>query len=286
MPVAMLMGLPSAASRVLASLNPGLVWSVALLAALAYAVRSARLAGLNARAMYWAVVCSVLAGLWGAHLLSLLVHGWSGGPLAIFQFVQGGKSLFGGLLLGGLAAGLYFHARKLPVLAYADAGVPALALGYAIGRIGCFLNGDDYGTLTQVRWAVVYPPGTEAYQAHLERGWISPGAAWSLPVHPVQLYAALLGLLLFVVLVTVPAKRRGARLSTYLIVYGLGRFFMEYLRGDFRRVLGPFSLPQLMSLFFILLGTGILLHWGKRQVDEASPAATPDREGSCQWQSL
>ena len=131
--------------------------SVALLAALAYAVRSARISGLSARAMYWAVVCSLLAGLWGAHVLSLLVHGWQGGPLALLQFVQGGKSLFGGLLLGGLAAGLYFHVRKLPILAYSDAAMPAVALGYAIGRIGCFLNGDDYGTLTHAPWVVCTP---------------------------------------------------------------------------------------------------------------------------------
>jgi phosphatidylglycerol:prolipoprotein diacylglycerol transferase len=243
--------------RYLTSLDPGVVWSVALVASLAYAVWSARISGLSVRAMYWAVVCSLLAGLGGAHLLSLLVHGWEGGPIALFQFVQGEKSLFGGLLLGGLVAGLYFHYRKLPVLAYADAAMPAVALGYAIGRIGCFLNGDDYGTLTQARWAVVYPPGTEAYQAHLVRGWISAGDAWSLPVHPVQLYASLLGLVLFLVLANWRPSWEGSRLCAYLVVYGVGRFFMEYLRGDFKRVLGPFSLPQLFSIAFVLIGAGI-----------------------------
>jgi len=71
------------ASQYLAKLDPGVMWSVALLVALAYAVRSARRSGLQARSMYWAVVCTLLAGLWGAHLLSLLVHGWEGGPLAL-----------------------------------------------------------------------------------------------------------------------------------------------------------------------------------------------------------
>jgi phosphatidylglycerol:prolipoprotein diacylglycerol transferase len=248
-------------SRHLTSLDPGLVWSVALLVAMMYALHSARRSDLDPRNMYWAVLCSLSAGLWGAHVLSLLIHGWSGGPLALFQFVQGEKSLFGGLLVGGLAAGLYFRHRKLPVLAYADAGMPALALGYAIGRIGCFLNGDDYGTLSHIRWAVVYPSGTEAYQAHLARGWISPRDAWSLPIHPVQLYASLLGLFLFVVLVTWRPKWKGGRLCTYLIIYGVGRFLLEDLRGDFQRVLGPFSLPQLFSALFVFLGVGICLHF-------------------------
>jgi len=257
-------------------LDPSLVWSAALLSALACAVGSARLSGLNPRAMYWAVVYSLLAGLWGAHLLSLLVHGWSGGPLALFQFVQGGKSLFGGLLLGGLTAGLYFHHRKLPVLAYADAAMPALALGYAIGRVGCFLNGDDYGTTTHVGWAVVYPPGTEAYDAHLERGWISSADRWSLPVHPVQLYASLLGLALFIMLARWHPKRAGTRLCAYLLLYGAGRFCMEFLRGDFRAVLGPFSLPQLFSIGFVLTAAVIWRRIGrdnKRRREEQSNAA-------------
>lgn len=252
---------PEAALRIAGSIKPDVVTSVALLAALVCAVIFARRSGLDARSMYWAVVCSLLAGLWGAHLLSLLVHGWEGGPLALFQFVEGGKSLFGGLLLGGLAAGLYFHYRKLPVLAYADASMPALALGYAIGRVGCFLNGDDYGTLTHARWAVVYPPGTEAYQAHLDHGWISAGAPWSLPVHPVQLYASLLGLVLFFVLANWRPKRPGGRLCAFLVIYGVSRFFLEYLRGDFRGVLGPFSLPQLFSIAFVLVGAGVWFYF-------------------------
>jgi phosphatidylglycerol---prolipoprotein diacylglyceryl transferase len=247
------------ASPQLAIVSPGVVWSAALLAASAYAVYSAQRSGLDTRAMYWAVVCALLPGLWGAHLLSLLVHGWSGGPLALFQFVEGGKSLYGGLLLGGLAAGLYFHKRKLPVLAYADAAIPGVALGYAIGRVGCFLNGDDYGILTRVRWAVVYPPGTEAYQAHLDRGWISAADTWSLPVHPVQLYSSLFGFALFVLLASWRPVRSGGRLCAYLILYGVSRFFMEFLRGDFRAVLGPLSLPQVFSAVFVLLGAGIVL---------------------------
>jgi phosphatidylglycerol:prolipoprotein diacylglycerol transferase len=244
-----------AALQVAAMVKPDVVTCAALLAAIAYALRSAVASGLNVRAMYWASCVSLVAGLWGAHLLSMIVHGWEGGPWAVLQFLQGSKSLFGGLLIGGLTAALYFYWRKLPVLAYADAGMPALALGYTIGRIGCFLNGDDYGTLTHVRWSVVYPRGTEAYEAHLARGWISAQDAWSLPVHPVQIYASVLGLALFVTLALWRPKRIGSRFCAYLLIYGAGRFLMEYFRGDFHKVLGPFSLPQLFGIGFVLFGT-------------------------------
>jgi phosphatidylglycerol:prolipoprotein diacylglycerol transferase len=267
-----------AASRMSAIIRPDVVTSVALLAALSYALRSARLSGLGVRNMYWAVVCSLLAGLWGGHLLSLLVHGWEGGPLALFQFAQGGKSLFGGLLLGGLAAGLYFHYRKLPVLPYSDAAIPAVALGYCIGRIGCFLNGDDYGTLSHVPWAVTYPAGTEAYADHSARGWISPGAALSLPIHPVQLYSSLVGFCLFVLLACWRPKRHGSRLCAFLVLYGTARFFMEHLRGDFRAVLGPLSLPQIFSLLFVLLGLWLKWHAADKAAHLVPEQASDNRD--------
>lgn len=249
----------SSVSRFLADLDPEFVWAAALLVALAYSVRSARRSGLDPRNMYWAVVFAILGGLWGGHLLGLFVHGWGGGPLAFFQFWRGGKSYYGGLLGGGIAGGLFFYYRKLPVLAYADASMPALALGYAIGRLGCFLNGDDYGSVSAVPWAVVYPTGTEAHAAHVVRGWISPGATWSLPVHPVQLYASLLGLCMFVWLANWRPMRAGSRFCAFVISYGTARFILEFVRGDFRAVLGPLSLPQVFSLIFVLVGIGVWL---------------------------
>jgi phosphatidylglycerol:prolipoprotein diacylglycerol transferase len=238
-------------------LDSGSIWCVALLIALAYAVRSARRSGLDPRSMYWAVTCAILCGLWGANLLGVVVHGGSG-AMALLNFWQGGKSWYGGALAGGLAGGLFFYFRKLPVLSYADASVPAVALGYSVGRLGCFLNGDDFGTLSHLPWAVAYPRGTEAYYDHLARGWITPAAPSSLPIHPVQLYASLFGLCLFVVLTSWRTRQVGDRLCAFLALYGAERFLMEkWFRGDFRPVLGPFSLPQVFSLLFVCAGVAI-----------------------------
>jgi phosphatidylglycerol:prolipoprotein diacylglycerol transferase len=238
---------------------PGVIWAAALVAALLHAVHSASRLQLDRRYMYWTGVWALLGGLWGGHILSRIVEGSSGGLWVWLQFWESSKSYFGGLIGGALAGAIYLRCRKLPLRPYADATVPAVSLGYAIGRIGCFLNGDDYGSITHVPWAVVYPPGAEAYAAHVSRGWISPGAAWSLPIHPVQIYASLLGLSMFVALAKWRPKRAGDRLCLFIGLYGAGRFAMEWLRGDFRAVLGPLSLPQVFSLLFIVGALGIRL---------------------------
>lgn len=254
------------------SLDPRLVWIAALLAALAYSLRSARLLGLNPRVMYWGGVFAILGGLWGGHLLGLVVHGSDGESLGWLRFWSGGKSYYGGLFGGALTGVVFLRFRRLSVLPYADALVPAVALGYAVGRIGCFLNGDDYGTVSHLPWAMHYPSGFEAHAAHVLYGWIEWSDPWSLPVHPVQLYASLLGVGLFVFLAGWQPGRLGSRFCAFAIMYGVARFAMEGLRGDFRAVLGPLSLPQVFSLVlgFVGIAVWVGLHWKRHSQQNPS----------------
>lgn len=260
MPVLVSEAMLPEALRLLANLDPGFVWIAALLVAFAYALRSARLDALDPRGMYWAGVCALLGGLWVSHWTGLYVYGTGGDPLVALRFWTGGKTFFGALLGGACAGALFLHVLRLPILPYADAVAPAVALGYSIGRLGCFLNGDDFGTLTRVPWSVQYPPGTEAFAAHVTRGWIASSADWSLRVHPVQLYLALVGLTLFVLLTRARRSFPGSRAMLYFIVYGAARFSLEWLRGDFVPVFGPFSLWQLSSLLLIGAGVGMRIH--------------------------
>lgn len=265
------------ALRFPAGLDPGILWGAGLVAALAYALRTARRDGLEPRAMYWAGVSALLGGLWGGHLLGIVYYGTDGRPWAWLRFWSGGQAEYGGLIAGALAVALYVKVRKLPFLAYADAIVPAVALGVAIGRIGCFLNGDDFGTRTHLPWAVTFPPGTEAYADHFTRGWITANDPLSLPVHPVQLYASLFALVLFVFLAHWHPRRVGIRFAAFLILYGAGRFVDQFLRGDFRPVLGPLSLTQLISLLFVISGTAIWL--GMRGAAQGKTRASVDVAG-------
>ena len=243
--------------------DPSFYWSLALLTALVYAVASARRDRLDARRMYWATIAALAGGVWGSHLLGTLVHGTGGDPWFWLKPWSGGKSWFGGLALGTFAAWWTLRRAGVSVAAYAESAAPAVALAYAVGRIGCFINGDDYGTLASTPWAVRYGPQTEAYAAHLAHGWIPASAGLSLAVHPVQIYDALAALGLFVLL----RRAERHRLPLLAASYGTLRFVIEYWRGDFHAVAGPLSLPQCFSLL-LLAGTACL--WRVR-----SPRALP-----------
>jgi phosphatidylglycerol:prolipoprotein diacylglycerol transferase len=236
--------------------GPGVLWGASLVIGAAYAVRSARRSGLDPRAMYWAAVIAIGVGLLGSRLLGMVVYR-SDGPLALREIIAGGHSYYGGLVFGTIAALVYLHLRGLPMWRYADAMTSACALGYCIGRVGCFLNGCDYGVLTR-GFAVRYPPDTEAFASQLQRGLIASTDALSLPVLPIQLFHAALGFILFL-----SVRRRaggpGHRLGVFLLGYGVGRFVLEFFRGDFIAIFGSFSLHQVISLVLIAAGTMLVL---------------------------
>jgi phosphatidylglycerol:prolipoprotein diacylglycerol transferase len=134
-------------------------------------------------------------------------------------------SWFGGFA-GGLLAGLLVMQRKrLPKLAVLAAATPALAIGHAIGRLGCFLVGDDYGVPTDLPWGVAFPEG------------LPPTTT---PVHPTQLYEAAALVPLAVLLVR--WRRQGRTdafvLGAYLLLAGAIRFAIEFLRVNERVLLG------------------------------------------------
>jgi phosphatidylglycerol---prolipoprotein diacylglyceryl transferase len=257
-----------AASWFLDNLDPGVVWATALVVGFGHALLTAKREGLNPRELYWAGVLGIVFGLWGGHLLGFVYYGSDGRPWGWLRFWSGGQAQYGNLIGGGLALALYLKVRKLPLLTYFDAIAPALALGVSIGRIACFLNGDDYGTLSRLPWAVQFAGGTEAYADHLARGWIRSTHALSLSVHPVQLYATLVWLGFFAILAAYRPGQPGLRLALFAVLQGVGRFVEQIFRGDFRPFLGPLSLTQLISLALVAGGIGIWLYQRKTRIVE------------------
>ena len=188
-------------------------------------------------------IIGVIGGLVGAKLLWTVEHA-SEGPLSELLLSRGGLSWYGGLI-GGVGAGLaYVVVRGWPVVPTLAAATPALAFGHLIGRIGCFLVGDDYGLPSNLPWAVAFPEG------------LPPT---TVPVHPTQLYEAiglgLLGLLLL------RWRRSGASgtivLGRYLVGAGTLRFVIEFIRVNERVALG-LSVAHLVSLAAIAVGIGML----------------------------
>ena len=118
----------------------------------------------------------------------------------IFKVWQGGI-VFYGCIIGGLIGSLMYWARHpFPFRAMCDAVAPSLAIGIALGRLGCLLNGCCFGAVCDLPWAMTFPGESMPWLHHVEQGWLSPTAARSLPVHPAQVYAILDGVFLLVLL--------------------------------------------------------------------------------------
>jgi len=186
-----------------------------------------------------AALAGVLGGLIGAKLV-WAIEFRGDGPFLSLILSRGGLSWFGGLF-GGVGAGLWFlHRQRIPILAALAAAAPALAAGHAIGRIGCFLVGDDYGRPTDLPWGVAFPRG------------LPPT---TIPVHPTQLYEAA-GLAVIVWLL-IRWRRADAAdavvFGRYLLLAGALRFLIEFIRVN-APVVGPLTLAQLFSATIMITG--------------------------------
>jgi phosphatidylglycerol---prolipoprotein diacylglyceryl transferase len=178
----------------------------------------------------------------------------------IFKVWQGGI-IFYGCIMGGLVGSiLYWVRHPFPFRAMADAVAPALALGSALGRIGCFLNGCCFGGPSDLPFAVRFPYGSPVWVQQAQLGLISPSASHSLGVHPTQLYAALDGLLLLGLLTWYfPRRRRdGEVMALLMVTYPITRFLIECLRDDERPFFAGMTISQNISVVLFVSG---LLTW-------------------------
>ena len=190
-----------------------------------------------------AAIAGLIGGMLGAKLLWVAEHAGDE-PLRSLLLSRGGMSWFGGFA-GGVGAGIVMiRARRLAVIPVLAAATPGLAIGHAIGRIGCFLVGDDYGHPSSLPWAVAFPEG------------LPPT---TVPVHPTQIYEALA--LVPVAWLLFRWRRQGRTdryvLGAYLALAGTVRFLIEFLRADVR-VLGPFSVAHIASFAAAMAGVALL----------------------------
>jgi len=203
-----------------------------------------------------AAVGGIIGGLVGAKVIWSLEFAGTA-PFASLLFSRGGLSWFGGFA-GGISVGLWLLRRyRIPIVAGLAAAAPALAFGHAIGRIGCFLVGDDYGVPSALPWAVAFPEG------------LPPT---TVPVHPTQLYEAAALAVLGIMLLRWRRQRLPDRfvLACYLGGAGAIRFAIEFVRVN-AQIAGPFTLAQLWSLG--LIASAVILAIGARRESALHRAA-------------
>ena len=178
-----------------------------------------------------------------------------------------GMAAYGGLI-GGVAGGSLVLARmRLPIWSFLDASAPGVGLGYFFARLGCFSAGCDYGRVTGSRFGVSFPHDSYAFRDQVAAGALSVEAATSLPVHPTQLYAALSGVALYLVVRAIPSTGDGRRFLALVVGYGVTRSIIEVFRGDASRgSVGPLSTSQMLALVTVVL---VLALWRSRRVRSA-----------------
>jgi phosphatidylglycerol:prolipoprotein diacylglycerol transferase len=221
-----------------------------------------------------------IGGILGAKLYYLALH-WEdllANPLRELTS-RGGLVWYGGLIGGVVAYFWQARKRKLPLAAMFDAVAPALMLAYAVGRVGCFLVGDDYGLPTD-RWVGISfprgaPPSTAGYLRSV--GAEIPASvpdATVLAVHPTQLYEVGAGLILFAVLWRLSGRRlaSGRLFSLYMAFYGVERFLIEIVRAKGDRILLGLSTSQLASV--LLVGLAAYL-WRRAGSTASEPVPIP-----------
>ena len=217
------------------------------------------------------LVC-LISGVIGAKVLFWItvLPDFISRPLYYLRDPANGFVIYGGLIVALIFGIIFLRAKKQNAPAYLDLAVAAVALGQGFGRIGCFLAGCCYGAETSGRFCVVFP----------ENGHSPTGV----PLIPTQLimsgldFLHCIGLCLFLA----KAKNRsdGQTLGLYFICYSIGRFLIEFVRGDAERGhVGPLSTSQFIAIF--MLAFGLIMFFGaKKFFGRHSAAAVEAEEGS------
>ena len=203
------------------------------------------------------VIGALVGGILGAKLWYAGLHGLD------TLFDRAGLVFYGGLVGGALGVFLNGWRRRVPWLWTLQLAAPAMAAAYAVGRVGCYVVGDDYGRPTSLPWAVAFPEGAPPSTAGvMARSFGTPMPPGSSPetllaVHPTQLYEIAIILVAFAVLWRWRTRAGGTGwlFGAYLVMAGSERFFVEFFRAkDDASILPGITLAQAMSLALILLG--------------------------------
>jgi phosphatidylglycerol:prolipoprotein diacylglycerol transferase len=261
----------------------GVMFCIAMLASMYLAALRARRYRLDPDNVLDLAFWVFIGGLIGARLFFVIQYRanfrsfWE-----IFEIWKGGIVLYGGVIGGSLGGMIYWWRRRFPLLAMWDLVAPSIALGIALGRIGCFLNGCCYGDRCDAPWAVSFPvesipwwdqvreelppqfagipldriPIEQIEQTLTEHPELRGG---SYHIHPTQLYSAIDGFVLLILLLAfAPVRRRdGEVIALLMLAYPIDRFLIEQLRNDEK--VAAFGMTISQGISVLILAVGVLL---------------------------
>ncbi len=254
----------------------GIILMLGALAAAFLAEHEAKRKGLKSEFVWDALIWVLIAGIIGARLWhvftpppSMIAMGYTTQyylthPLALINTRAGGLGIPGAVIGGAIGLYLFARHRKMSFLVWADIAAPAVALAQAIGRWGNYFNQELYGKPTNLPWAVKIDPENRV-----------PGYTQYATFQPLFLYESIYNLLVMGLLLWMSRKfegklKDGDIFLTYLVLYPMGRFFLEFLRLDAPRF-GTINVNQAFMLVVALV-SGFLLFWRHRKQDFVPPA--------------
>ncbi len=240
----------------------GVMIALAFVAGIYFSRNQAKKEGIDATLITEISLYLLVGGIIGARLLYVFTNFtyYLEHPFKIF-FSRGGFVFYGGLI-GATITGMWYLKRKqLSLFKIADIIIPSVALGEAIGRIGCLLYGCCYGRPTSLLWGISF-------------GVDSPAGIYVERLHPTQIYSSLICLVIFLYLNNLSSKKkfRGQIFLAYLILLSAYRFMMEFLRGDTTLIswCGNLTLCQCISGLIFLGSILVYLYLSRGTVHRAS----------------
>src|SRR6187200_1654039 len=239
----------------------GVLLAAAYLLGLQFALIRARARGLDGQRVMDLGIWIIVSALVGAKLLLLIVEfkQFTSSPRELLGLARSGGVFYGGLIAAVTVALIYLRKHRLPLWTTTDVFAPGIALGHIVGRMGCLLAGCCFGRPTSVPWAITFTNPMAAANV---------GTPLGIPLHPTQLYEAGAEFLILVFLLL--WERRGLGFPgrtfwSYLLLYGVSRFVIEFYRGDSRgMVFDMLSTSQFVSIILVPLSIVMLFMLSRR----------------------
>ncbi len=238
----------------------GVLLAAAFLLGLKLATTRARRRGLDAGRILDLGIYIIVAAIVGGKLLLLVTDfgSFRANPTEFLSLARSGGVFYGGLILAVLVAFWYMRRHALPLWTTFDVFAPGIALGHAIGRLGCLMAGCCYGHATHLPWGITFSdPFTGSYV----------GTPLGTPLHPTQIYESLAEAAILIFLLRLERRRGdfpGRTFWTYILLYGLSRYAIEFFRGDPRGIVWVFSTSQFISVILVPLSVIMLAYLGSR----------------------
>lgn len=234
----------------------GLMFALGVLMAVFYLGKQTPVGGLTQNKIIDLILILTFVGIVGGRLFYIGQH-WDyylENPSEVFAVWEGGLVIYGGIIAALIGLAIFCRVRRVNFFLLTDLYFPAVALAQAFGRVGCFLNGCCWGSPTHLPWAVQFPFLKD-------------------PVHPTQIYSSLFNFGLFAFLALRYQRRVfvGEITLYYLLLYSLGRFIVEYLRGDNLPILWGMTSAQVISVGVAVIALGLYFGYLRGQVSRPDP---------------